>query len=158
MVVKTRPATFLPKVVSNCFIMNPLMLIATKSSPDIIYKILEAKAQLRKYLMDKCQLEHYLQLSFKYFVKHYQLQKLLSKVSEIQQTISGGTLSINGISYLQKCQRSRRHFSKNSSMKILEITCQGSTLRVNLWPQASKNSPKQLRASKKRPQLLLQGQ
>ena len=26
---------------------------------------------------------------------------------------------------------------------------QGSTLRVNLWPQASKNSPKQLRASKK---------
>ena len=35
---------------------------------------------------------------------------------------------------------------------------QGSTLRVNLWPQASKNSPKQLRASKKRPQLVLQGQ
>ena len=35
---------------------------------------------------------------------------------------------------------------------------QGSTLRVNLWPQASKNSQKQLRASKKRPQLVLQGQ
>ena len=35
---------------------------------------------------------------------------------------------------------------------------QGSTLRVNLWPQASKNSPKQLRASKKRPQLVLQAQ
>ena len=26
---------------------------------------------------------------------------------------------------------------------------QGSTLRVNLWPQASKNSQKQIRASKK---------
>ena len=36
--------------------------------------------------------------------------------------------------------------------------CQGSTLRVNLWPQASKNSPKQLRASKKKTQLVLQGQ
>ena len=35
---------------------------------------------------------------------------------------------------------------------------QGSTLRVNLWPQASKNSPKQLRANKKIPQLVLQGQ
>ena len=35
---------------------------------------------------------------------------------------------------------------------------QGSTLRVNLWPQASKNSQKQLRASKKRPQMVLQGQ
>ena len=38
------------------------------------------------------------------------------------------------------------------------INQQGSTLRVNLWPQASKNSQKQLRASKKRPQLVLQGQ
>ena len=35
---------------------------------------------------------------------------------------------------------------------------QGSTLRVNLWPQASKNSQKQLRASKNIPQLVLQGQ
>ena len=35
---------------------------------------------------------------------------------------------------------------------------QGLTLRVNLWPQASKNSPKQVWASKKRPQLVLQGQ
>ena len=35
---------------------------------------------------------------------------------------------------------------------------QGSMLRVNLWPQASKNSQKQLRASKKRPQLVLQAQ
>ena len=31
-------------------------------------------------------------------------------------------------------------------------------LRVNLWPQASKTSPKQLRASKKRLQLVLQAQ
>ena len=30
-----------------------------------------------------------------------------------------------------------------------DIKSQGSTLRVNLWPQASKNSPKQRRASKK---------
>ena len=35
---------------------------------------------------------------------------------------------------------------------------QGSTLRVNLWPQASKNSQKQLWASKKQPQLVLQAQ
>ena len=41
---------------------------------------------------------------------------------------------------------------------ILLKLCQGSTLRVNLWPQASKNFQKQLRASKKRPQLVLQGQ
>ena len=40
----------------------------------------------------------------------------------------------------------------------LAITKQGSTLRVNLWPQASKNSQKQLRASKKGPQLVLRGQ
>ena len=35
---------------------------------------------------------------------------------------------------------------------------QGSTLKVNLWSQASKNSQKQFRASKKRPQLVLQAQ
>ena len=35
---------------------------------------------------------------------------------------------------------------------------QGSTLRVNLWPQASENSQKQFRASKKRLQLVLQAQ
>ena len=35
---------------------------------------------------------------------------------------------------------------------------QGSTLRVNLWPHASKNSPKQLRDSKNIPQLVLQAQ
>ena len=35
---------------------------------------------------------------------------------------------------------------------------QGSTLRVNLWPQASKYSQKQIRASKKRSQLVLQAQ
>ena len=45
---------------------------------------------------------------------------------------------------------------KKTEYEILK-TVQGSTLRVNLWPQASKNSPKQLRASKKLPQLVLQG-
>ena len=32
---------------------------------------------------------------------------------------------------------------------VRDLMLQGSTLRVNLWPQASRNSPKQLRASKK---------
>ena len=35
---------------------------------------------------------------------------------------------------------------------------QGSTLTVVLWPQASKKFPKWLRASKRIPQLILQGQ
>ena len=37
----------------------------------------------------------------------------------------------------------------NKSRSPLKYKMQGSTLRVNLWPQASKNSQKQLRASKK---------
>ena len=44
--------------------------------------------QLRKYLVDECQSEHSLQLSFKYFVKTFPISKLLSKVAEIQKTIS----------------------------------------------------------------------
>ena len=48
--------------------------------------------------------------------------------------------------------------SKNIQVPLVKNMWQGSTLRVNLWPQASKNSQKQLRASKKRPQLVLQGQ
>ena len=58
-----------------------------------------------------------------------------------------------------------KHIARHSQKSVVqrsvisEFTCiQGSTLRVTLWPQASKNSPKQLRASKKRPQLVLQGQ
>ena len=41
---------------------------------------------------------------------------------------------------------------------MIMMIIQGSALRVNLWPQASKNSQKQLWASKKIPQLVLQGQ
>ena len=46
----------------------------------------------------------------------------------------------------------------NSSPVRLLVVKQGSTLRVNLWPQASKNSQKQFRASKTRLQLVLQAQ
>ena len=57
----------------------------------------------------------------------------------------------------------QKDFSLNNSRTMAPLNspayvCQGSTLRVNLWPQASKNSQKQHRASKKRPQLVLQGQ
>ena len=52
---------------------------------------------------------------------------------------------------------------QNNAARVITLTkkydhIQGSTLRVNPWPQASKNSKKQLRAIKKRPQLVLQGQ
>ena len=53
----------------------------------------------------------------------------------------------------KSCQGS---FYPCTEVKLLSQ--QGSTLRVNLWPQASKNSPKQLRASKKIPQLVLEAQ
>ena len=42
--------------------------------------IMQEKAKSGKYLMEKCQSEHYLQLSFKYFVKSLSMSKLLSKV------------------------------------------------------------------------------
>ena len=51
--------------------------------------------------METSQLEHYLPLSFKYFVKSFSILKLLSKVPSIQTTLSGGTLlSINGLTFL----------------------------------------------------------
>ena len=49
-------------------------------------------------------------------------------------------------------------YNINVSGTLDALSMQGSTLRVNLWPSASKNSKKQLRASRKRPQLVLQGQ
>ena len=52
---------------------------------------MQAKAKPGKYLMGKCQSEHYLQLSFQSFVKPFSISKLLSKVSQIQTTISGRT-------------------------------------------------------------------
>ena len=52
-----------------------------------------------------------------------------------------------------------RYWSEpNRQQSLNYLVNQGSTLRVNLWPQASKNSQKQLRASKKRPLLVLQAQ
>ena len=53
---------------------------------------MQAKKQCEKYVMEKCQSEYDKQISFKYFVKPFSITYLLSKVSEIQSTISGGTL------------------------------------------------------------------
>ena len=45
-----------------------------------------------KYLNEECWIEHYQQLSFKYFVKQFLITKLLSKKVWIQTTISHGLL------------------------------------------------------------------
>ena len=45
--------------------------------------------------MEKCSEEYTLKISFKYFEKSFSIPKLLSKVSWIQTTISGGILSFN---------------------------------------------------------------
>ena len=53
-------------------------------------EIFQAKAELAKFLKEKCSSEYYPQLFFKYSVKLFLIQKLLSKVSSIQTSISGG--------------------------------------------------------------------
>ena len=63
------------------------MLTAAKTSLTVLMKSFRLK-----HLKEKCGLEHYQQLSLKYFVKSFSVQKLSSKVSSIQTTISGGTL------------------------------------------------------------------
>ena len=68
------------------------MLTEAKISLSISIKKIHAKALMALYLKERCWLEHHQQLSFKYFVKSLSIQKLLSKVSSIQTTISGGTL------------------------------------------------------------------
>ena len=45
-------------------------------------EILQDKAEFRKYLMEKCFLDHYLHISFKYIVKlFFLISKLLQEVS-----------------------------------------------------------------------------
>ena len=69
-------------------IINPLMLTVAKIKQSNFFDgILQAKAKFKKYLKEKCQSEHNLQLFFKYFVKAFSTPKLLSKVSSIQTTI-----------------------------------------------------------------------
>ena len=63
----------------DAMILNPLMLTAVKK-PDNFDKILQEKAKLGKYLMEKYQLEHHQKFSFKDFVKPFSFRKLLSKV------------------------------------------------------------------------------
>ena len=60
--------------------------------------------------------------------------------------------------YLCVCIVNGIDITKCSGIQLRRKQGQGSTLRVNLWPQASKNSQKQFRASKKRLQLVLQAQ
>ena len=50
-----------------------------------------AKAIFRKLFKEKYKLEHYHQLSFKYFAKSFSISKLLSKVLQAQTILSGGT-------------------------------------------------------------------
>ena len=75
----------------SCF-LPALMLVrlALEKWPQNSNDILHANAKSDNYLMEKCQSEHHLQLSFKYFVKSFSISKLSSKISEIQTTISGG--------------------------------------------------------------------
>ena len=81
------------------FSLNPLMLTTAKSSLTIFDEIFLPKAELVKYLMEKCLKEHHQQLPFKYFVKSFSIPKLLSKVSKIKTTISEGLSRINGLMY-----------------------------------------------------------
>ena len=57
-------------------------------------EIFLTKAELGKYLKEKCWSEHHLQLSFKYFAKYFFISKLLSKGAWIQTIISKKILSI----------------------------------------------------------------
>ena len=79
-----------PLIQPNMDKFNPLMLTAAKNQLGNFDEIFQAKADLAKFL-EKCSSEHYQQHSFKYFVKLFSIQKLLSKVSSTQTTISGGT-------------------------------------------------------------------
>ena len=60
--------------------------------------------------------------------------------------------------HLTGCQQLYWLLPQIPDMYMVMFYKHGSTLRVNLWPQASKNSQKQFRASKKRLQLVLQAQ
>ena len=51
-------------------------------------EIFQLTAYLEKDLKEKCWLEHYQQLSFKYFVKPFLITKFLSNILYIQKTIS----------------------------------------------------------------------
>ena len=72
-------------------LLNPLMITEAKNSRTILMKSFILKHNWQKYLKEKCWSKHYQQLSFKYFVKSFSIQKLWSKVSEFQPTISRGT-------------------------------------------------------------------
>ena len=59
----------------------PINAHSGQNQPDNFDEIFLLKAWLAKYLKEKCWSEHYQQLSFKYLVKSFSIQKLLSKVS-----------------------------------------------------------------------------
>ena len=44
-------------------------------------EIFQAKASFEQYFMEKCYSQNHQQLSFKYFIQSFLIQKLLSKVS-----------------------------------------------------------------------------
>ena len=66
----------------------PINAQGGQKEPHYFNDSVQAKAKSGKYLMEKYQSEQYLQLSLKYFVKSFSISELLSKVSQIQTTIS----------------------------------------------------------------------
>ena len=95
------------------------MLTAAKSSLTILMIICRQKQSQKKYLIEKCQSEHYQQLSFKYFVKVCLILKLLPKVSLIQTTISRGALKHQWVNkWCQENDQKQKYFNISSSGKL----------------------------------------
>ena len=63
---------------------QPINAHSGQNQPDNFDEIFQAKAELAKFLKEKCSLEYYPQVSFKYSVKIFLIQKLSSKVSRRQ--------------------------------------------------------------------------
>ena len=62
--------------------------------PDDFDEILQAKAQLTKYLKGKCYSGHNQKLFSKYFAKLFLILKVVAKVSKIQRTISRASIFV----------------------------------------------------------------
>ena len=62
-------------------VFNPLNAHSGQKQTDNFDEILQVNAHVKNYLKEKCSLEHYQQLSFKYFVKLFLIPILLEKVS-----------------------------------------------------------------------------
>ena len=70
----------------------PINAHSGPKEPDNYGKVSQPKECLGKYLREKFSSDHYLQLSFNYFVKLFFISNLPSKVRGIQTIISGVTI------------------------------------------------------------------